>query len=80
MEAAEQTDRSDEPHGLHRPMQWRVVVERKMRAGFIVVGRIMCQQLAEVPFPEHHDMVEACRAPRLPTGCARKSADLHSAA
>src|ERR1700761_6356 len=30
-----------------------------MRARGVVVGRIICQQLAKVPFPEHHDMVEA---------------------
>jgi hypothetical protein len=32
MEADEQTERCDEPHGLHRPVQWRILVERMMRA------------------------------------------------
>jgi hypothetical protein len=61
MEAAEQTDRCDEPHGLHRPMQWRILVKRKVRADFIMVDRMMCQQLTEVPFPEHRDMVRVER-------------------
>ena len=34
-----------------------------MRAA-LLVGRIICQQLAKVPFPEHHDMVEAFASDR----------------
>ena len=35
-----------------------------MRAHFIVVAAVICQQFAKVPFPEHHDMVEAFAADR----------------
>jgi hypothetical protein len=35
-----------------------------MRARGVVVGRIICQQLAKVPFPEHHDMVEVLTSDR----------------
>ena len=44
---------------LHGSVQWSVLAERNMRAHFVVVSAIICQQFAKVPFPEHHDMVEA---------------------
>jgi len=40
-------------------MERGVLAERKMCTHLIVVGRIICQQFAQVRFPEHHDMVEA---------------------
>ena len=45
-------------------MKGSILVERKMRARFIVVGRIICQQMAQVSFAEHHDMVEAFASDR----------------
>jgi hypothetical protein len=36
-----------------------ILVERKMRAHLIVIGPVTCQLIAKVPFPQHHDMVEA---------------------
>src|SRR5580692_11571398 len=35
-----------------------------MRAHFIVVGAVICQQFAKVPFTEYHDMVEAFASDR----------------
>jgi len=40
-------------------MEWSILVERKVRAHPVVVGHVIRQQMAEVPFPQHHDMVEA---------------------
>ena len=40
-------------------MERRIFVERKVRAYLIVVAGVIRQQMAEVPFPQHHDMVEA---------------------
>ena len=38
-------------------MERRILVECKVRAHPIVVGGVIRQQMAEVPFPQHHDMV-----------------------
>ena len=35
-----------------------------MRARFIVVSAVICQQVAKVAFSEHHDMVEAFASDR----------------
>ena len=45
-------------------MERRILVECKLRAHPIVVGGVIRQQMAEMPFPQHHDMVEADRAAR----------------
>ena len=45
-------------------MEWSLLVERKMRARGIVVGRIICQLMAKVPFAHHHEMVEALASDR----------------
>ena len=45
-------------------MERRILVECKVRAHPIVVGGIIRQQMAEVPFPQHHDMVEALASDR----------------
>ena len=39
-------------------MERSILVERKVRAHPVVVGRVIRQQMTEVPFPHHHDMVE----------------------
>jgi hypothetical protein len=31
-------------------------VQRKMRARFVIIGAIVCQQTAKVTFAEHYDM------------------------
>jgi hypothetical protein len=45
-------------------MERGILVERKVRAHTIVVSRVICQQMAEMPFPQHHDMVEALASDR----------------
>jgi hypothetical protein len=45
-------------------MERRILVERKVRAHLIVVGGVIRQQMAEVPFAQHHDMVEALASDR----------------
>ena len=45
-------------------MEWRILVECKVRAHPIVVGGVIRQQMAEVPFPQHYDMAEALASDR----------------
>ena len=45
-------------------MERRILVECKVRAHPIVVGGVIRQQMAEVPFPQHHDVVEALASDR----------------
>ena len=40
------------------------LVDRKVRSHPIVIGGIIRQQMAEVPFPQNHDMVEAFASDR----------------
>ena len=49
---------------LRRSMERSILVERKMRAHPIVIGSVIRQQMAEVPLPQHHDMVEALASDR----------------
>ena len=41
-----------------------VLAVRNMRAYFIVVSAVVCQQIAKVPFPGHHNMVETFASDR----------------
>jgi hypothetical protein len=59
METAEPSDWCDTPDCLGRSMERGILVECKVRAHPIVVGRVIGQQMPEVPFPQHHDMVKA---------------------
>jgi hypothetical protein len=45
-------------------MERRILVECKVRADPIVVRGVIRQQMAEVPFPQHHDMAEALASDR----------------
>src|SRR5215469_14210371 len=45
-------------------MERRILVECKVRAHPIIVGGVIRQKMAEVPFPQHHDMVEALASNR----------------
>jgi len=45
-------------------MERRILVECKVCALPIVVGGVIIQQMTEVPFPQHHDMVEALASDR----------------
>ena len=45
-------------------MERRILVDRKVRAYPIVVVGVIRQQMAEVPFSQHHDMVEALASDR----------------
>ena len=64
MEAAEPTDRCDTPGCLRWSVERKILVQRKMRADTIVVGQVIGQQLAQMPFAKHHDMVEALASDR----------------
>ena len=45
-------------------MKGSILVQCKMRARFVIVGAVFCQQMAQVTFAEHHDMVEALASDR----------------
>src|ERR1700756_5278153 len=45
-------------------MERRILVECKVRAHPIVVGRVIRQQMAEMPVAQDHDMVEALASDR----------------
>jgi hypothetical protein len=45
-------------------MERDILVKRKVRAHPIVVGGLIRQQMTEVPFPQHHDMVKALASDR----------------
>ena len=45
-------------------MKGSILVQGKMRARFVIVGAIFCQQMAQVTFAKHHDMVEALASDR----------------
>src|SRR5690348_6560279 len=45
-------------------MERSILAERKVRAHPIVVRRVIGQQMPEVPFTQHHDMVEAFASDR----------------
>ena len=64
METAEPSDWCDTPDCLRRSMERSILVERKVRAHPVVVGRVIRQQMTEVLFPQHHDMVEALASDR----------------
>ena len=45
-------------------MERTILVQCKVRAHPIVVGGVIRQQMAEMPFAQHHDMVEALASDR----------------
>ena len=45
-------------------MERSILVQRKMRARFVIIGTIVCQQTAKVAFAEHYDMVETLASDR----------------
>jgi hypothetical protein len=45
-------------------MERRIIVECMVRAHPIVVRGVIRQQMAEVPFPQDHDVVEALASDR----------------
>jgi hypothetical protein len=69
MEAAKPRDRCDTPDCLRWSVERSVLVQRKMRADAIVVGRVIGQQIAKVAFSQHHDMVEALASDRSNQPC-----------
>ena len=64
VETAEPSDWCDAPDCLRGAMERRILVECKVRAHPVVVGRVIRQQMTEVPFPQHHDMVEILASDR----------------
>ena len=50
--------RENRSGALNFARNWRVPVQRQMRASRIVVGYVRSQQVPKVPFAKHNDMVE----------------------
>jgi hypothetical protein len=55
METSKPGDRCDTPDCLHWSMERSILVQRKVRARSVIIGAIICQQVAKVIFAEHHD-------------------------
>ena len=45
-------------------MERSILVQRKVRARSVIVGAIICQQMAKVIFAEHYDVVETLASDR----------------
>src|SRR5262245_43402847 len=91
MEATDLEDLDDIARlgGLHGPAVRRVLVERKMGAGPMVVGQIAGQDATQMAFTQNEDMIETLMPDRadealcegiLPraTGCGQDFLDTHA--
>jgi hypothetical protein len=44
---------------LHRPWDWTVMIERSMRANFMVIGKATLKNMAQVSFVEDEHSIQA---------------------
>src|ERR1700737_4257953 len=58
MKSAEKWRRQNATNGMYCSRRRRVVVDRKVRASLVVVGRVRSQQMAEMPLAEHDNVVK----------------------
>src|SRR5258708_10159674 len=58
MKAAEKWRRQNGTNSMYFSRRWRVLVDRKVRASLVVVGRVRLQQMAEMPLAEHDNVVK----------------------
>ena len=66
MEAADH-GRLDDPallEALDQSWLWRVLVQRGMCSGAVIVDEVLAQQATQMGFVQHHDVVEALAAER----------------
>ena len=58
MKSAEKWRRQNATNGMYCSRRWRVLVDRKVRASLVIVGRVRLQQMAEMPLAEHNNVVK----------------------
>src|SRR6478736_10487872 len=58
MESAEKWRRQNATNGMYCSRRRRVLVDRKVRASLVIVGRVRSQQMAEMPLAEHDNVVK----------------------
>src|ERR1700688_980191 len=58
MKSAKKWRRQNATNGMYGSRRRRVLVERKVRASRVIVGRVRSQQMAEMPLAEHDNVVK----------------------
>src|SRR5882757_2355785 len=58
MKSAEKWLRQNATNGMYWPRRWRVLVDRKVCASLVIVGRVRSQQMPELPLAEHDNVVK----------------------
>jgi hypothetical protein len=61
MKSAEKWRRQNATNGMYCSRRWRVLVDRKVRASLVIVGRVRSQQMAEMPLAQHDNVVRHSR-------------------
>jgi hypothetical protein len=64
MESAKKWRRQNANNGMYCSRHRRVLVDRKVRASRVIVGRVRSQQMAKMPLAEHGNMVKTFPADR----------------
>jgi hypothetical protein len=58
MKSAKKWHRQNATNGMYCSRRRRVLVDRKVRASLVIVGRVRSQQMAEMPLAEHDNVVK----------------------
>src|SRR5439155_26134169 len=58
MKSAEKWRRQNATNGMYCSRRRRVLVDRKLRATLVIVGRVRSQQMAEMPLAEHDNVIK----------------------
>src|SRR5437667_10653286 len=58
MKSAKKWRRQNATNGMYCSRRRRVLVDRKVRASLVIVGRVRSQQMAEMPLAEHDNVVK----------------------
>src|SRR6202011_4518112 len=58
MESAKKWRRQNATNGMYRSRRRRVLVDRKVRASLVLVGRVRAQQRTKMPLAEHDNVVK----------------------
>src|SRR3984893_16986036 len=58
MKSAKKWRRQNATNGMYRSRRRRVLVDRRVGASLIIVGRVRSQQMAKMPLAEHDNVVK----------------------
>jgi hypothetical protein len=59
MKATKKWRRQNATNGMYCSRRRRILVDRQVGPSLIVVGRVRAKQMAEMPLPDHDNMVQA---------------------